>query len=55
MSPTTCIACAWRKLLEKAALDAINQSSLAKQLYDSTKQAEREAIRVLDDHIAQHG
>ena len=63
-------ACPTRKLLLKAVLDAIENSALAKQQYDSarsenldslalalriTKGAERTAVSVLDDHIRQHG
>ena len=69
MSPTP-TACATRRFLQKAVLDAIEKSAIAKQQYFSaraedadslalalriTKGAEGTAVQVLDDHIRQHG
>ena len=68
MSPMP-TACPTRRLLQKAVLDAIEKSAIAKQQYDSargdsldslalalqvTQGAERTAVRVLDNHIQQH-
>ena len=64
------MSCPTRRFLVQTVLDAIEKSAIAKQQYASagaenvdrltlavtiTKGAERTALRVLEDHIKQHG